>query len=43
MNYRAGWGFLILTNMLPSQGTGAFVLHMRAFDVDGQSTSSGPG
>ena len=41
MNYRAGWGFLILTNMLPSQGTGAFVLHMRAFDLDGQSSELG--
>ena len=37
INYRAGWGFLILTNMLPNQGTGTFVLHMRAFDIEGQS------
>jgi hypothetical protein len=36
-NYRAGWGFLILTNMLPNQGTGTFMLHARAFDLDGQS------
>ncbi|MEO7272124.1 MAG: hypothetical protein ABIX28_02385 [Vicinamibacterales bacterium] len=41
MNYRAGWGFLVLTNMLPSQGTGSFVLHMRAFDIDGQSSALG--
>ncbi len=41
MNYRAGWGFLILTNMLPNQGTGTFVLHMRAFDIDGQSSALG--
>jgi Bacterial Ig domain len=41
LNYRAGWGFLVLTNMLPNQGTGTFVLHMRAFDVDGQQAELG--
>jgi hypothetical protein len=35
LNYRAGWGYLILTNMLPNQGTGTFTLHMRAFDLEG--------
>ena len=24
LNYRAGWGFLVLTNMLPNQGNGTF-------------------
>jgi hypothetical protein len=33
--YRAGWGFLILTNMLPNQGNGAFTLYAHAWDLDG--------
>ena len=41
LNYRAGWGFLVLTNMLPSQGTGAFTLHMYAFDQEGQRGALG--
>ena len=36
LNYRAGWGFLVLTNMLPNQGTGTFTLHMHAIDQEGQ-------
>jgi hypothetical protein len=36
LNYRAGWGLLILTNMLPNQGSGTFTLHMRAIDQEGQ-------
>jgi hypothetical protein len=38
LNYRAGWGFLVLTNMLPSQGNGTFALHMYAFDQEGYQT-----
>ena len=41
LNYRAGWGFLVLTNMLPGRGNGTFVLHMRAFDLEGQSAELG--
>ena len=41
MNYRAGWGFLVLTNMLPNQGTGTFTLHMRAFDLEGHQGALG--
>ena len=41
LNYRAGWGFLVLTNMLPNQGTGTFTLHMRAFDLEGQQNLIG--
>jgi hypothetical protein len=41
LNYRAGWGFLVLTNMLPNQGTGTFTLHMRAFDLEGQQNLLG--
>ena len=32
---RAGWGFMVLTNMLPSQGNGVFVFHAYATDRDG--------
>jgi hypothetical protein len=31
---RAGWGFLLLTNMLPNQGNGTFRLHAVAEDVE---------
>jgi hypothetical protein len=41
LNYRAGWGYLVLTNMLPNQGTGNFTLHVRAFDMDGQQAALG--
>jgi hypothetical protein len=32
---RAGWGFMVLTNMLPAQGNGVFVFHAYATDRDG--------
>jgi hypothetical protein len=35
-SYRAGWGFMVLTNMLPNQGNGSFVFHANAFDLDGR-------
>jgi len=41
LNYRAGWGFLVLTNMLPNQGTGTFTMHVRAFDFEGQQSLLG--
>jgi hypothetical protein len=41
LNYRAGWGFLILTNMLPMQGSGSYLLHARAYDLDGFVTPLG--
>ena len=41
LNYRAGWGFLVLTNMLPNQGTGTFTLHMHAIDQEGQRGALG--
>ena len=43
LNYRTGWGFMILTNMLPDRvnnrpvgGNGAFRLHAYAIDLEGQ-------
>ena len=37
LSTRAGWGFMVLTNMLPSQGNGTYVFRMRAFDRDGHA------
>lgn len=37
-NDRAGWGYLLLTNMLPNQGNGTFTLHAYADDANGHST-----
>ena len=47
-NYRAGWGFMVLTNMLPDTvngratgGNGAFRLHAYAVDTEGRSSYLG--
>ncbi|MBM3311725.1 MAG: hypothetical protein FJY80_09470, partial [Candidatus Aminicenantes bacterium] len=40
-NGRAGWGYLLLTNMLPNGGNGTFVIHAVAFDSAGQATRLG--
>lgn len=34
-DFRAGWGYLMLTNMLPNQGNGTFTLFAYADDVEG--------
>ena len=39
--YRAGWGFMILTNMLPNQGNGTFRITAYAYDRDGHTTLLG--
>jgi hypothetical protein len=38
---RAGWGYMLLTNMLPSAGNGSFTLHAFAVDADGSRTLLG--
>jgi hypothetical protein len=38
---RAGWGYMLLTNMLPSQGNGSFTLYAYAYDDGGGSTLLG--
>lgn len=38
---RAGWGYLLLTNMLPNGGNGTFRLHAFAVDVEGHQTLLG--
>ncbi len=41
MNTRAGWGFMVLTNMLPNQGNGTYQFFMYAQDRDGHTTQLG--
>jgi hypothetical protein len=38
---RAGWGYMLLTNMLPSGGNGSYALHAWAIDGDGSRTLLG--
>ena len=40
-DYKAGWGYLMLTNMLPNQGNGTFRLFMYATDVEGNTVQLG--
>lgn len=41
-NTRAGWGYMLLTNVLPNQGTGTFRLYAYVDDVEGHTTILGP-
>ena len=41
VNTRGGWGFMVLTNMLPSQGNGTFVFQMWAQDREGHQAVIG--
>ena len=41
LNYRAGWGYMMLTNFLPNQGNGTFTIHAIAYDKEGQRVSLG--
>jgi hypothetical protein len=40
-SYRAGWGYMMLTNFLPASGNGTFTLHAYARDAGGGSTLLG--
>ena len=40
-NYRAGWGYMMLTLGLPGGGNGAFVFHAIATDQDGHTVEIG--
>ena len=40
-NYRAGWGYLLLTNFLPNLGNGTFTLSVYAADAEGRETFIG--
>ena len=41
LNNRGGWGYLMLSNMLPGRGNGTFVLHAYATDREGRQTLLG--
>jgi len=41
MNYKAGWGYMMLTNFLPNAGNGTFRLHVIAADTEGNETTLG--
>ena len=40
-NYKAGWGYMMLTNFLPNQGNGTFTFHAVATDNEGNRVTLG--
>jgi hypothetical protein len=40
-NYRAGWGYMMLTHFLPNNGNGTFAIEAIATDIEGQQVSLG--
>jgi hypothetical protein len=40
-NYKAGWGYMMLTNFLPGGGNGTFKLHAIATDTSGKQVTLG--
>lgn len=41
-NYRAGWGYMLLTNALPNEGNGTFTLHVKIRSASGREVMLGP-
>jgi phosphodiesterase/alkaline phosphatase D-like protein len=41
LNYQAGWGYLLMTNLLPNQGNGTFTLVVQAADKEGNTVTLG--
>jgi Leucine-rich repeat (LRR) protein len=41
MNYKAGWGYMMLTNFLPNGGNGTFRIRAIAIDKEGLQTTLG--
>lgn len=41
MNYRAGWGYMMLTYSLPNGGNGTYTLHAVATDAEGNEVTLG--
>ncbi|MFC2140683.1 pre-peptidase C-terminal domain-containing protein [Acidobacteriota bacterium] len=41
LNYRAGWGYMMLTNFLPNGGNGTFNIHAIAADTEGHEVTLG--
>jgi hypothetical protein len=40
-NYKAGWGYMLLTNFLPNGGNGVFTIKAAAIDTSGHQVSLG--
>jgi hypothetical protein len=40
-NYKAGWGYMMLTNFLPNGGNGTFIIDAIATDVEGHHVTLG--
>jgi hypothetical protein len=40
-NYKAGWGYMLLTNFLPNSGNGVFTIQAAATDTSGRQVSLG--
>ena len=40
-NYKAGWGYMMLTNFLPNRGNGTFIIHALARDATGHQVTLG--
>jgi hypothetical protein len=40
-NYKAGWGYMMLTNFLPNGGNGTFKIHAIAADMEGHQVTLG--
>jgi M6 family metalloprotease-like protein len=41
MNYKAGWGYMLLTNFLPNGGNGTYTLYAIATDMEGHQVTLG--
>ncbi len=41
LNYQAGWGYLLMTHLLPNQGNGTFRLVAKATDKEGNTVTLG--
>ena len=41
MNYKAGWGYMMLTNFLPGGGNGEYKIHAIATDAEGNQITLG--
>jgi hypothetical protein len=40
-NYKAGWGYMMLTNFLPNKGNGTYTIYARAGDKEGNEVTIG--
>ena len=41
LSYRAGWGYMMLTNFLPNSGNGDFTIYAIAYDKEGHQVTLG--